>query len=153
MYFSAKIFLQNKNGINEKMRGLYRHPALVPVMDWIDATPPSPPAINSAGGSQRTGVEIRWEDAVLTDASYYVIYRFDPEEKIKLDDPANIQAIVPRSSYNIQSWTDRNISKRTRYTYIVTAVDRLHNESSGSNTLLIRTRGRKGSLKVYKIFR
>jgi uncharacterized lipoprotein YddW (UPF0748 family) len=148
MFFSAKMFLQNKNAINEKMRVIYRHPALVPAMDWIDAKAPDAPTIDSIHGSQAKGVELKWKDAFPPDASYYVIYRFNKGDSITLEDPGKIQAIVQRSPYDSQSWIDHHTEKRTQYRYVVTAVDRLHNESAGSKFFAIKTKGKRGSLKV-----
>ena len=148
MFFSAKIFLQNKNGVNQRMRDIYPYHALVPPMDWIDAVPPEAPVIEAASGSQGRGVEITWTNPATADAAYYVIYRFTKEDNVSLDDPEKIQAIIPRIPYAIQSWTDLHTRKRTPYTYIVTAVDRLHNESVGSKAFSVKTKGRKGALKV-----
>jgi hypothetical protein len=148
MFFSAKIFLQNKNGVNELMKDIYRHPSLVPVMDWIDAKAPDVPTIDSVHGSHGKGVELKWKDSSPDDASYYVIYRFNKDDSVTLQDPRNIQAIVQRSPYDIQSWIDHHTEKRTQYNYVITAVDRLHNESDGSKLLAIKTRGKRGSLKV-----
>jgi uncharacterized lipoprotein YddW (UPF0748 family) len=148
MYFSAKIFLTNKDGINRKMKDLYPHPALIPAMDWIDAIPPQAPTIEGIRGSQGKGLEIKWKDTAPGDASYYVIYRFGKDESITLDNPAKIKAIVPRSPYTMQSWIDLATKKRTAYTYVVTAVDRLHNESTGSNDASIRTRGKRVRAKA-----
>jgi hypothetical protein len=148
MFFSAKIFLQNKNGINEQMKKIYRYPSLVPVMGWIDGKAPDAPAIASAVGSQKEGIELKWSDALATDASYYVIYRFNKGDSITLEDSRNIQATVQRSPYDIQSWTDHHTEKRTEYMYVITAVDRIHNESNSSNVFVIKTRGKRTPLKV-----
>jgi uncharacterized lipoprotein YddW (UPF0748 family) len=147
MFFSAKIFLQNKNNINDKMKEMYPHRALVPVMEWIDAAAPVQPLIENITGSQGKGVELKWKDSTATDASYYVIYRFNDGDAITLHDPAKIQATVPRNVYGIQQWTDHHTKKRKKYTYIITAVDRLHNESTASKPFPIKTRGKKGVLK------
>jgi len=117
-------------------------------MDWIDAKAPDVPTINSVDGSQGKGVELTWRDTLPTDASYYVIYRFDKADSITLEDPGKIQAIVQRSPYDDQTWVDHRTEKRTEYRYVITAVDRLHNESEGSKAFVIKTRGKRSSLKV-----
>jgi uncharacterized lipoprotein YddW (UPF0748 family) len=43
MYFSAKFFLQDKDGLNARMKQVNRYPALVPPMEWIDAEAPEAP--------------------------------------------------------------------------------------------------------------
>ena len=148
MFFSSKTFLQNKNGINEKLKAMYQHPALVPAMDWIDSKSPAAPTIDRISGSQGNGVELIWKDELPTDAFYYVIYRFNKSDSVMLDDPRKIQAIVQRSHYQTQSWTDLHAEKRTLYRYVITAVDRLHNESGNSKTFVIKTRGKSGALRV-----
>nr|PZN57495.1 MAG: hypothetical protein DIU61_02025 [Bacteroidota bacterium] len=146
MYFSAKVFAEDRLGINAKMKSIYPSPALVPAMSWIDTTAPSAPTIQQVGGSQTDGVMLSWADT--TDAAYYVVYRFQQGTQISADNPANITAIVPRQPSALQSWRDATVSKRTSYIYGITAVDRTHNESELSPTVSVRTRGRKGSVRV-----
>jgi len=148
MFFSSKTFLQNKNGINEKMKTVYRYPALVPAMDWIESEVPAPPTIQNVAGSQGQGVQIEWRDDSSSHASYYILYRFNKSDSIMFEDPEKIWAIVQRSPYENQSWTDYTTEKRTLYRYVVTAVNRLHNESGGSKTFTIKTRGKIGALKL-----
>lgn len=56
----------------------------------------------------------------------YVIYRFAKGEKINLDDATKIVALTPNTFFPLTY-----AGGETRYTYIVTALDRLHNESRG----------------------
>jgi uncharacterized lipoprotein YddW (UPF0748 family) len=148
MYFSAKIFLQDKLDVNARMRTIYPYPALIPPMDWIDAKPPAAPAPQHVSGSPERGVSLTWADSIVTDASYYVVYRFERGNLISANNPANIVAIVPRQSSAIQSWEDRTAAKRTMYSYGITAVDRTHNESPLSEVMAIRTRGKKGAIRI-----
>ena len=148
MFFSAKTFLQNKNRINEQIKEMYRYPALVPVMDWMDSSAPTPPLVVVSKGSQAEGIQIQWKDDSTSTATYYVIYRFDERDSLTTEDPEKIYAIVQRTPYEIQTWTDAHTKKRTTYQYVITAVNRQHNESNRSKTLTIRTRGKKTSVKV-----
>ena len=148
MFFSSKTFLQNKDGINEKMKTVYRYPALVPAMDWIESEVPAPPTIQNVAGSQGEGIEIEWRNDSSSHASYYILYRFNKSDSVMFEDPEKIRAIVQRSPYENQSWTDYTTEKRTLYRYVVTAVDRLHNESGGSKTFMIKTRGKRGALTL-----
>ncbi|HEU5148062.1 MAG TPA: family 10 glycosylhydrolase, partial [Chryseosolibacter sp.] len=143
MYFSAKVFLQNKDSINSRMEKIYSYPALVPVMDWLPADKPAQPVIKSISGNPRAGLVLEWEDSVPTSSSYYVVYRFSEDEPVNLEDATRIIAIVPRNTYARQSWTDDGVSKRTVYKYVVTAVGRLHHESDASGVVVIQTRGTK----------
>ena len=57
-------------------------------------------------------------------AQYFVIYRFPKSGKVKLSDPSKIVAITRETSYQLPyKGGDKN------YRYVVTAVDRFHNES------------------------
>ena len=64
-------------------------------------------------------------------AVQYVVYRFTSNEKIDLDDPLNIVSIVCDNFYRLpyKDW-------ETEYRYVVTALDRLHNESAPMMSLV-----------------
>jgi uncharacterized lipoprotein YddW (UPF0748 family) len=148
MYFSAKIFLNDKENVNEKMRKVYPYPALIPKMDWINGETPPPPIINNINGSQGNGVEIIWSDSTISASSYYAVYRFDDKTDIDFENSKNIKAIVQRIPYATQVWKDVTVVKGKRYTYAITALDRLHNESKPGQSWRIKTRGRKGKIKI-----
>lgn len=148
MYFSAKTFLHNDQNVNEMMRQVYPHNALVPAMLWIPATTPGSPRLTSVTGSQGKGVRLEWKDVSPETASYYVIYRFNMADSLDIENASHILEIVPRSAYAIQTWLDRSTKKRTAYRYLITAVDRLHNESAPGEPAQIRTRGKRRAVKI-----
>lgn len=148
MYFNSSTFLRDKLGINARMRKIYPEPALIPPMSWIDSAPPLRPSLQRIEGTRGSGVTLGWQDSTVTDASYYVIYRFSKGNLVSSDNPSNIAAIVPREAYATQSWVDLTVEKRGVYRYALTAVDRGHNESMLSNVITIRARGRKAEIKV-----
>jgi hypothetical protein len=57
-------------------------------------------------------------------AVQYVVYRFNDKEKVNIDDPSHIVAITRDNFYKLP-YEDG----KTKYRYVVTALDRLHNES------------------------
>ena len=57
-------------------------------------------------------------------AIQYVVYRFDNKEKVNLNDPSKIVAIT-RNTFLELPYEDGKV----KYQYVVTALDRLHNES------------------------
>lgn len=148
MYFSAKFFMRAGNGVQAMMRKIYPHKALVPAMDWLPGNPPAPPQIQTITGNPSDGVHIAWKDTGSTSSAYYVVYRFQAGDSLNLEDPAHLRAVVPRRPYPMQGWVDREADRRTGYTYVVTACDRLHNESAASAPLRMKTRGRRGRVKV-----
>jgi hypothetical protein len=148
MFFSAKSFLNNTNGVNDMMKKIYPHKALVPEMPWIDTTKPSNTEILTAAGSPADGVRLEWKDAAHSTASYYAIYRFSNNDSLNIEDASHIRAIIPRVAYAVQSWVDHEIEKRTSYTYIITTVNRQHNESSGSDPARLKTLGKRRTVRI-----
>lgn len=148
MHFSSKIFLQNKDSINQRMKKIYQYPALVPVMDWLPADKPSSPQIKRVQGTPRDGVLLEWEDNGPLSSDYYVVYRFEGNEPINLEDATRIRAIVPRDVHAAQLWTDDDVRKRSLYNYVITGVSRLHHESEGSSTIPLKTRGKRGEVRI-----
>jgi hypothetical protein len=57
-------------------------------------------------------------------ANQYVVYRFAPGEKVDISQSSHIVAIT-RDTYYRLPYQDG----KTKYTYIVTALDRIQNES------------------------
>lgn len=143
MYFSAKTFLQNKDGVNSRMREIYPYPSLVPVMDWLPGRTPSSPVMARVSGSPNRGVTLNWRDTVPSAAAYYVVYRFERDEPLNLEDATRIRATVQRNAYGTQSWTDHTVKPRHAYTYVVTAVSRLHRESEAGQAVIVKTRGKR----------
>lgn len=148
MYFSAKVFLQNKDSINGRMRKMYHFRSLVPVMDWLPSDVPPAPEITGVQGTPEKGVVLNWKDTIPSSAAYYIVYRFNRDEPVNLEDATRIAGIVQRNAYGTQSWTDPNVMKRSGYTYAVTAVSRLHRESDLGDVVRVKTKGRRRTVTV-----
>lgn len=148
MYFSAKSFVQDVDSVNSKVKSLYAHKALVPAMDWIYTEAPSAPEFQRISGSQGAGIQLEWQESIPKRSAYYVVYRFPEGEQPDMENPAYIAAIVQRKPYATQSWVDKEVDKRTEYTYVLTAVDRLHNESKPTGPVSIKTRGKRGEIRL-----
>ena len=105
----------------------YKYPALPPVFDFMD---------NKAPGKVRKLKPVWTEDGYIlfwTAPKYhdemnrpvqYVVYRFESGEKMDLNNSAHIIAITCNGFYKLPYSTGK-----TKYRYVVTALDRLHNES------------------------
>lgn len=65
----------------------------------------------------------------------YLIYRFDENTRINTDDPKNILSITYDDAIEYEDKTAQNGKS---YIYVVTAIDRLKNESDRSNSVLIK---------------
>lgn len=84
-------------------------------------------------------------------AVQYVVYRFDNKEKVNLNDPSHIVAITNDTFYKLPYENGK-----TKYRYVVTALDRLHNESKAVKKKLnykidfhVRTRSDNGWVLFY----
>lgn len=105
----------------------HKYPALPPVFDFID---------NEAPAKVRKMKPVWMEDGYIlfwtapkykeemNRAVQYVVYRFNDKEKVNIDDPSHIVAITRDNFYKLP-YEDG----KTKYRYVVTALDRLHNES------------------------
>lgn len=137
MYFSAyQLAIRNPLAIKEKLQDeMYRYPSLVPTMPSIDNRPPAAPYLASAS-NEPNGVKLNWKNR---DAStkYFVIYRFGKGERINLDDPTKIVDTVRRTG-DRETYLDTKVISNQDYRYVITAVDRLHNESNKSNLVRVR---------------
>ncbi|QJC50901.1 family 10 glycosylhydrolase [Paenibacillus albicereus] len=141
MYFSAKWFELNPLGVTDRLQAeLHRHPALVPAMPWLDAEPPAAPG--AAAAAQAGGdVLVRWQASASADAASYVLYRFDGAEAGSIGEASAIQAVLHRSALGAEPLyaDDSAVAGRT-YTYVVTALDRAHNESAASAPAAVTVR-------------
>jgi len=105
------------------------NPALQPLMPFIDDKAPKKPRSLKVSWSD-DGCLLHWKapkgKGWENEAYKYVVYRFGPDEEIDLDNPTKIVAITYqpaiRLNYN---------GGETKYTYVVTALDRMSNESVG----------------------
>ncbi|WP_054956347.1 family 10 glycosylhydrolase [Paenibacillus dakarensis] len=138
MYFSAKWFADNLLNFSDRLRDdLYRYPALVPAMPWLDNTAPSAP-VGVTAKSGKEGIQLNWRSK--DDETYYVIYRFEDKEPLNTSDPSNIVRTVRKQAGVVQTYLDTTALEKGKYRYVVTAVDRLHNESiqSGPATVHVK---------------
>ncbi|MGG1556044.1 family 10 glycosylhydrolase [Paenibacillus ferrarius] len=137
MFFSASVFLSNPlNVTNNLKNGLFKYPALPPQMSWLDSIAPN--AVQRLiVSSASSGVELNWRDAG-EDTKSYIIYRAAGEHAPNIEDPATIIQIVSKQPGVGQSFIDRGAVSGETYTYIVTAADRLHNESEASDSLTLQ---------------
>jgi len=126
----AKAVVDNSGNYGTLLRRKYwRYPALQPLMPFIDDKAPKKPkklkALWMSDGYflfWTAPKSKRWSD----DVSRYVVYRFRKGEKVDLADPSHIVDITP------QTFIKLPYGEKQTYTYVVTALDRLSNESKPS---------------------
>ncbi len=126
----ARAVADDRGGYATQLRNVYhRTPALQPAMPWLDHTPPGSVRkvrpVWTGGGYVLfwTAPRARSE---MDRARQYVVYRFAKGEAINMDDPEHIVGITAQT-YMPLPYQDG----RQQWTYVVTALDRLHCESKG----------------------
>jgi hypothetical protein len=100
-------------------------------MPWLDSIPPLAPHDLKAAMTPE-GVELFWQQpAPALDgdgASAYIIYRFEGlRPRLMFDDPRFIIARCFGESST--RFMDKSADLKKKYVYVVTALDRLQNES------------------------
>ena len=111
------------------VREYHRYPALMPVFPFMDEEAPKKVRKVKPVWTE-DGYILFWTAPKFKDemnrAVRYVVYRFESGEKVNLNDPSHIVAITNDEFYKLPYEDGK---KRCRY--VVTALDRLHNESKG----------------------
>ena len=124
----AAAVCENPGNYQEVLRQMYHStPALQPLMPWIDNKAPGKPRKTTILWTE-DGPVLFWTapDArtEMDRAHQYVVYRFTAGEKVDLNDASHILCIT-RNTMLPLDYQGGN----TKYTYVVTALDRLQNES------------------------
>ncbi|QHL88134.1 family 10 glycosylhydrolase [Nibribacter ruber] len=140
VFFSSKSVMSNPLGVQDSLRqNFYKYPALVPTMPWLDDVAPLAPKSVKATNTL-DGIHLAWKaPAPAPDgetARYYVVYRAPKGTDIDMENPAHILKI----HHGGTSYLDTSAISGQKYTYLVTAVDRLHNESRPSETVRAKRR-------------
>lgn len=105
----------------------HKYPALPPVFDFIDNKAPAKVRKVKATWTE-DGYILTWKAPKYREemqrAVQYVVYRFDANEDVDIDNASCIVAITRDNFYKLPYDEGKK-----KYKYVVTALDRLHNES------------------------
>lgn len=142
MFYKTTELRANPLGFADSLRtNFYRHPALVPTMPWKDNVPPTAPMQASISSNPTTGrVDLRWQPGpAATDgqlARQYVVYRLPggagPVTAADLADPATIRTITDSTAF-------QDVASIVPTRYVLTALDRLYNESAPTTFQVLAT--------------
>lgn len=127
----AKTAVDNIGNYGMNLRNYYwRYPALHPSMPFLDNhSPKKPRKVKPVWTSD--GLVLFWQAPKskhwYDEAVKYVVYRFEKNEKINLDDATKIIAVTPSTMLRL-NYQDG----KTKFVYVVTALNRLSNESCGA---------------------
>jgi uncharacterized lipoprotein YddW (UPF0748 family) len=126
-FYSAVSFDKISLPITDSIHAFNRRIAFPPLMKWLDSIPPAPPivrAIPSVGGTL-----LKWDPVNPTkEPLRYAVYRFTNNETVNLGKNDKIISLSPNVEF-----LDTDANKYKKCTYVVTALDRLWNESGASN--------------------
>lgn len=145
LLWSSSAVLGDPLGIKDSLRQLYKHPALLPERPSLDlrtAAAPKLKKVKNKGGNAL----VKWqpnEADEMHPPHYYVLYRFKGARTGRLEDAEAILHITkPGAGPERQhKHLDRQLEDREVYTYVVTAVNRAHQESRPSRPITIRVAG------------
>ncbi len=134
VFFSSKSLSTVARSVADSLKiDFYKYPALPPQMPWIDETPPNKPE-NLTVQALSAGIQLKWQLPLKAfdgeTASGFVVYRFEEGEKT---DVLNAKNIIHINFLNRTAFLDINYEKGKRYNYLVTALDRIKNESEPSH--------------------
>ncbi|GHT45456.1 hypothetical protein FACS189440_01500 [Bacteroidia bacterium] len=129
--------LKNNGGITDRLKNQYQsYPALIPAyLHQHNKRPKDVKSLKAEWTPQ--GYLLHWkrngDPKNPEKAQYYVIYRFRDKEKTNLEDPSKIVSITRRTDYLLpyQNGTEK-------YKYVVTSVDRFHNETKKGKSKTIK---------------
>lgn len=130
VFFSSNTLLQNPLGFADSLQNNYfRYPALPPAMPWKDRVPPLAPEGPRLEPDRAEGTRLSWTaPAPAPDgdtARGYVIYRFEQGQPLDTEDPRHIITV----QFGATSYIDKTALPQQDYVYVITALDRLSNES------------------------
>jgi len=134
-FYSSVHFKRDLFGFDKSLQeNLYKFPALVPPMPWIDNKAPEPPT-----HFKKRGHKLKWKSVQaeneMDKTNGYVIYLNLVGQKFDIKNPENIFAITKHKSIVFKP-NSRKLQRK--YEIRISAVDRLHNESEISKVKEIK---------------
>jgi uncharacterized lipoprotein YddW (UPF0748 family) len=127
-FYSASSFDKIGPAIRDSLKNRYnKYPAFPPTMPWLDSIAPIAPSLKAIPSSQ--GTLLQWKNTGINKEQLtYAVYRFSNHEPIDINNSAKIISVQKGMEY-----LDKDANKIKRPIYVVTALDRLWNESTISN--------------------
>jgi len=134
-FYSSVHFKRDLFGFeNSLQQKLYKYPAVVPVMSWIDNKPPKAPK-----HFRKKGKKLKWktekEENEMDKSDCFVVYLNPVGQKFDARNPENIFTIT-REKMIVFKPNSRKLQRK--YEIRISALDRLHNESEISEVKVIK---------------
>lgn len=124
----AKAVVDNPGNYGTMLRTNYwKNPVLQPSMTFIDKSAPKKPKSLKASWTS-DGYVLFWSAPKGKNwkniSTMYAVYRFAKGEKVNINDASKLVAVTNKLFYKLPYEDGKQ-----KYTYVVTALNRLHNES------------------------
>lgn len=130
VFYSLSSFDKISTAITDSVHNINATIALPPTMPWIDNVAPAAPFLRS--NYKNNAMLLKWEMGnIKPERLYYAVYRFVNNEPINLNRAQNLISLQRGTEF-----VDAEAGKHAKCTYVVTAVDRLWNESAASNIVV-----------------
>ncbi|MGO1049572.1 glycoside hydrolase family 10 protein [Crossiella sp. CA198] len=127
IYYNINSVFANPLGIADRLRNdQQRYPALVPIRRTIPGTPPGAPIALRATVNPGGGYQLTWQPS--TAAAAYAVYRLPGHQSVT--DCSTVDPATLLGTTRGLSLLDASAPLDRRFTYLVTALDRTHREST-----------------------
>ena len=133
-FYSSKHFRRDLMGFQDSLKtNLYKQPAIVPPMPWLDDSPPA-----AVQRLRKSWGKIRWKVPKVNDElnkpKKFVIYLSEKGKPFDMDNPEFLHKIIHDEKIKLE----RINRKKKKYEVRISALDRLNNESEPSEPVTIR---------------
>ncbi len=140
--FSSKSITVNRKGIQDSLRNnQFKYPALHPTMPWLDNVPPLAP-MNLTSSIAGASVQLQWQKGGTASdgdtSRYVVIYRAKAPDTVNIN---NVKQIIAITTKDTLRYTDNGVTVGASYSYVVTAFDKLDNESPATAKISVTVLG------------
>lgn len=131
-FWPGYTIMEDYKGVAKELKSEYhKYPALIPAYTHMHNKKPKDVKSVKEYYTEKEHI-LQWERSGNASnpeaARYFVVYRFDANQKVDLEDARNIVAIT-RDTKCILPYE----GGRKKYKYVVTSVDAFHNESKGKS--------------------
>jgi uncharacterized lipoprotein YddW (UPF0748 family) len=134
VYFSAKHFYRDIIGFQDSLtNNLYKYPALVPEMDWIDNQPPPTPLKFKKGWGKTLKWKVRKTETEMDKTATFIVYKNKVGERFDPSDTRFIERITKETRIDLKKKDNKE-----EFEYRISALDRLHNESKLSKPVKVK---------------
>ncbi|UZR94001.1 family 10 glycosylhydrolase [Chondrinema litorale] len=131
-FFSISSLIRNSKNFADSLKSkYYKQPALLPAMAWLDSIPPNAP-IHLKKIKTDQGWMLSWQESPIAfdgdTAKGYLLYRFPDTLSFDTEDT---NYLIQFLTVDQKNYHDTNAGTKN-YNYLLTAYDRLNNESTAS---------------------